>query len=89
MKSAKFLQKTQPNLSEDLFFAWISPKFGQINRLNQSETDQNLNQDRLMFIPASKTAPSLQIPGYACKFLPISASLRPGNTAPFEGMSQR
>ena len=29
------------------------------------KTNQNLGQDRLMLFPASKTAPPMQIPGYA------------------------
>ena len=29
------------------------------------KTNENLGQDRLMLFPASKTAPPLQIPGYA------------------------
>ena len=49
---------------EDLFF-WRSLHFGRENRLNLLKDRSNLGQDRLMFFPASKTVPPMQIPGYA------------------------
>ena len=91
-KANGFGRKTTLNFGEDLFFFfffWRPPDFGEkIVRISYSGPKFTLNFGEGIRIFEGLGLPQSKI--LATPMVgPISASLRPTNTAPFEGMSQR